>query len=615
MSHAPDESDDFQDDGTLRVQREARPTGVATPPHAPAAESKTLGGADDEPSAPVPATASAQSAASAGTQPESASIPPTAPTATALPDLKTPSIFGDYELQQEIARGGMGVVYKARHRELNRVVALKMILDDSLGSTEALQRFRREAQAAAALDHPNIVAIHDSGSREGRSYFTMAYVEGPNLKEVVKSRGIPTSRETLRLMTAIAEGVAFAHQHGIIHRDLKPENVLVDAQGRPRITDFGVAKRTGPGDAALTASGQVLGTPSYMSPEQASCSEDLGPPSDVYSLGGILFFLLTGQAPFRGKSVTEVLAQVIMGQAPPPSQLNPSVPAELEAICVQCLQKDPKKRYSTAAALLEALRAADVAAAEESPDKTRPLEKRSGSRPTPALSWKPGGKTAAAPGRGGVVLAGVVAVVLLGGGIAAWATVDRWAWWKAGPQSAPAPEPAPPARAGFSLPTPDKVRSDFGLQVEMVATGGGGDVKHLEPDAAGVIRVEPGSKVRFRIKSEREAYVGVWTIEADGSKVQLFPNEKDPDYHFKAGEERVVPAQGAEPIPSPNTDQVWIEAWTEPWDLAKGEKEGPYELFKTQRDQEKWEERRGLRLRQDKGAERVLSYRVGDKSR
>src|SRR5580704_7647962 len=207
--------------------------------------------------------------------------------------------FGDYELLEEIARGGMGVVYKARQMSLNRPVALKMILAGEWATPEARQRFRAEAEAAANLQHPNIVAIHEVGEHEGQQYFSMDFVVGKNLAELVRGDPLSAERAALYVKT-IAEAVHFAHQRGILHRDLKPQNVLIDAEDRPRITDFGLAKRVDT-DSGLTRTGDVLGSPSYMPPEQAESRPDqVGPQSDVYSLGAILYELLTGRPPFRG---------------------------------------------------------------------------------------------------------------------------------------------------------------------------------------------------------------------------------------------------------------------------------------------------------------------------
>jgi tRNA A-37 threonylcarbamoyl transferase component Bud32 len=262
--------------------------------------------------------------------------------------------FGDYELLEEIARGGMGVVYKARQMSLNRPVALKMILAGELATPEARQRFRAEAEAAGNLQHPNIVAIHEVGEHEGKQYFSMDFVVGKNLAEIVRGNPLPAERAASYVKT-IAEAIHFAHQRGTLHRDLKPQNVLIDADDRPRITDFGLAKRI-EADSGLTRTGDVLGSPSYMPPEQAaSQSAEIGPHSDVYSLGAILYELLTVRPPFAAATPWETICQVL--QTPPvsPRKLNPVVPRDLETICLKCLEKQPQRRYHSARDLAEEL--------------------------------------------------------------------------------------------------------------------------------------------------------------------------------------------------------------------------------------------------------------------
>jgi tRNA A-37 threonylcarbamoyl transferase component Bud32 len=262
--------------------------------------------------------------------------------------------FGDYELLEEIARGGMGVVYKARQISLNRPVALKMILAGELATPEARQRFRAEAEAAANLQHPNIVAIHEVGEHEGKQYFSMDFVVGKNLAEIVRGNPLPAERAASYVKT-ISEAIHFAHQRGTLHRDLKPQNVLIDADDRPRITDFGLAKRVD-ADSGLTRTGDVLGSPSYMPPEQAaSQSAEIGPHSDVYSLGAILYELLTGRPPFAAATPWETICQVLQTPAVSPRKLNPDVPRDLETICLKCLEKQPQRRYHSARELAEEL--------------------------------------------------------------------------------------------------------------------------------------------------------------------------------------------------------------------------------------------------------------------
>jgi predicted Ser/Thr protein kinase len=262
--------------------------------------------------------------------------------------------FGDYELLEEIARGGMGVVYKGRQVSLNRTVAIKMILSGELASPDDIERFHNEAQAAANLKHPNIVAIHEVGRHEGRYYFSMDYVEGQSLAELIQAGPLP-ARKAAEYVRTIAEAVHFAHQRGTLHRDLKPANVLVGTDDQPQITDFGLAKRVA-GDSGLTATGAVLGTPSYMSPEQASGRQaDVGPQSDVYSLGSILYELLTGRPPFCAASAVATLRQVTDNPPTAPHKLKHDVPRDLETICLKCLEKSPHVRYHSARELAEEL--------------------------------------------------------------------------------------------------------------------------------------------------------------------------------------------------------------------------------------------------------------------
>ncbi len=258
--------------------------------------------------------------------------------------------FGDYELLERIAQGGMGIVYKARQVSLNRIVALKMILAGQLAAEEDVARFRREAQAAAHLQHPNIVAIHEVGEHDGQPFFSMDFVPGRSLREIVREGPLP-ARRAAQYVKAIAEATHYAHQHGTLHRDLKPANVLIDDADQVRITDFGLAKQVHE-DPGLTGSGEIVGTPSYMPPEQAlGRRAEVGPASDVYSLGAVLYELVTGQPPFRGETVGDVLSQVIDGEPVSPRLLNRGLPRDLATISLKCLERDPRKRYPTAAAL------------------------------------------------------------------------------------------------------------------------------------------------------------------------------------------------------------------------------------------------------------------------
>jgi WD40 repeat protein len=262
--------------------------------------------------------------------------------------------FGDYELRGVLGQGGKGVVYKARQLSLNRPVALKMIRAGSWADEDEVRRFRNEAEAIANLDHPRIVTIHEVGRYQGRHYFSMKLVEGPSLDRRLGDYAAQPCTAA-RLVAEIARAVHHAHQRGILHRDLKPSNILLDPEGHPHVTDFGLAKRIG-GDGALSLSGSVVGTPQYMSPEQADGQRStITTATDVYGLGAILYAALTGQPPLRGDSVVETLDWVRQRMPAAPSKLNRRVPRDLEVICLKCLEKDPKRRYDSAAAVAEDL--------------------------------------------------------------------------------------------------------------------------------------------------------------------------------------------------------------------------------------------------------------------
>ncbi len=262
--------------------------------------------------------------------------------------------FGDYELVKEIARGGMGVVYKARQSSLNRTVALKMILAGDFSSPAMVERFQTEAEAAARLEHPNIVPIYEIGEHEGQHYFSMRFVEGGTLTRALAKQKF-SSRQASELLIKVARAVHHAHQRGIIHRDLKPGNILLDADGEPHVADFGLAKLL-EHDSALTQSATVLGTPAYMAPEQAHGQMKQATTAvDIYSLGAILYELLTGRPPFVGRSALEVLVQVREREPANPQSLHPDLSRDLAVICLKCLEKDPTRRYGSAEALAEEL--------------------------------------------------------------------------------------------------------------------------------------------------------------------------------------------------------------------------------------------------------------------
>jgi len=303
----------------------------------------------------------------------------------------------------------MGIVYKARHRKLQRVVALKVTRAGDLALAGEMQRFQVEVQAVAKLDHPTIVPIFEAGEVDGRCYFSMALVEGQSLAQRIAERPLPP-REAAELMRQVAGAIAYAHAQGVIHRDLKPGNILMDRTGQPRVTDFGLAKRAD-ADSSLTQAGQVMGTPSYMSPEQAEGkTEQVGTLADVYSLGATLYCLLTGRPPFQAASVVETLKQVVEREPVPPRQLNPAVDRDLETICLKCLEKRPERRYVSATALADDLKCFL---------EDRPIQARRASELEKLARWCRRNRLVAAS-------LGVVIVVFL----TAFALVS-WSYWRA----------------------------------------------------------------------------------------------------------------------------------------------------------------------------------------
>src|SRR5512132_642045 len=262
--------------------------------------------------------------------------------------------FGDYELLQEIGRGGQGVVYRARQKSLNRIVALKVIGLAHWATEAHVKRFRLEAEAAASLNHPCIVPIYEVGERDGACYFSMGLVEGGQLDAVAKREPMPI-RHAAELIAKLARTVHYAHEHGILHRDIKPGNILLDTKGEPHLTDFGLA-RLAETESTVTRTMEVLGTPSYMAPEQAvGNNARVAGATDIYGLGAVLYQLLTGHPPFAGGTTFETVRLVLDTEPRQPRLWNPKVDRDLSTICLKCLEKDPKRRYSSALALAEDL--------------------------------------------------------------------------------------------------------------------------------------------------------------------------------------------------------------------------------------------------------------------
>jgi eukaryotic-like serine/threonine-protein kinase len=281
--------------------------------------------------------------------------------ATDQPPLSSPSAAdetkfgwaGGYKLLEEIGRGGMGVVYKARQRQLGRLVALKMILDGDFADSKVKARLRSEAEAIARMQHANIVQVFEIGEHEGKPFLALEFCGGGSLQRRLNGTPQPP-REAAQRVQTLARAVEAAHAKQLVHRDLKPSNVLITEDGTLKIADFGLAKKLD--GAADTASGAIIGTPSYMAPEQAGGETKLlGPACDVYALGAILYEMLTGRPPFKAATTMETLAQVARDEPVPPTQLQPKTPRDLETICLKCLHKEPERRYATALNLAEDL--------------------------------------------------------------------------------------------------------------------------------------------------------------------------------------------------------------------------------------------------------------------
>jgi serine/threonine protein kinase len=308
-----------------------------------------------------------------GVTPELSRLPATLPLAPLGPDQITAPAYstedeveaeevtedrganlGAYEILSELGRGGMGVVYKARQKGLDRIVALKMILAGSHAGPDDVARFRVEAEAIARLRHPNVVQVYEISEEAGQPYFSLEFCGGGSLAK--KLRGKPLQpREAARIVEVLARAMQAAHDRGILHRDLKPANVLLADDGTPKITDFGLAKKLDEVGQGRTRTGAVVGTPSYMAPEQAEAKKDVGPAADIYALGAILYECLVGRPPFQAATALDTLLQVLSEEPVPPRRLNSKVPRDLEVVCLKCLAKDPRGRYRSAADLADDL--------------------------------------------------------------------------------------------------------------------------------------------------------------------------------------------------------------------------------------------------------------------
>ncbi len=268
------------------------------------------------------------------------------PTSADVPD--------GYEVLGVLGKGGMGVVYKARHAALNRIVAIKMILQGEHASAEQLRRFQIEAEAAAHLSHPNIVSVFEVGSHRSMPYFSLEFVEGQSMSDLMRETTM-SDRDAAELLSKVARAIDYSHDKGVLHRDLKPQNILVTPEGVPKVADFGLAKRLDDQDAEKTTAGIILGTPGYMAPEQAQCRDNLGPQVDIYAMGSILYYAMTGRPPFAAPTPFETVRQLITQDPVMPSTLQEGLDRDLETICMKCLEKDVSRRYATAGELADEL--------------------------------------------------------------------------------------------------------------------------------------------------------------------------------------------------------------------------------------------------------------------
>jgi serine/threonine-protein kinase len=291
-----------------------------------------------------------------------------------------------YEIKDEIGRGGAGVVYRARDTRLKRDVAIKLLPPDLAFRSDVRERFMREAETSARLNHPNIVQIYSVDEKDGLAYFVMALVEGPNLGDRVRMMGALPFDDARRLLREVADALAYAHNHGVVHRDIKPDNILLESQsGRAMVTDFGIARAASEGDSRLTATGTAIGTPAYMSPEQCAGDRQLDGRSDLYSLGLVAYYTITGQPPFSGPSTPVVMMKQVTEHAAPPSTLRAGVPPDLERIVMKLLEKDPANRLQTGSEIVSALDGKPVASGQRStyPTMSAPNQSMPGAQASP----------------------------------------------------------------------------------------------------------------------------------------------------------------------------------------------------------------------------------------
>jgi hypothetical protein len=440
----------------------------------------------------------------------------------AAPAPAGPAIAG-YEIQGELGRGGMGVVYRARQISLNRPVALKVILAGAAAGP-ALARFRTEAEAAARLLHPHIVPIFELGDHAGLPYAVLELVEGGTLAERLDGTPWP-ARPAAELAVALADAIEHAHRRGVVHRDLKPANILLTADGTPKIADFGLAKLLADSDATptQTQTGDVLGTPSYMAPEQAESRRDIGPAADIWALGAILYECLTGRRPFHGRSVLETLELIRSSAPPPPRTVCDAVPPALEAICLRCLEKDPAARYPTAAAMADDLRRflAD--------EPVRSQHRRSLPGPQASPPTRHLGRIAAAA----ILLVVAMGSLLLlpdrrgpgpSAGAGARRTRDR----------VPTPSTIAPAQAAQPAPALLPLKGSIDIVIYESASSGldtfePGDParQRLRLHERRTLPLGPRDWIRIEATMDRPAYLHVVWIDTDGQATPFWPWQAD----------------------------------------------------------------------------------------
>lgn len=469
----------------------------------------------------------------------------------------------DYEILGELGHGGMGVVFKARQKSLGRLVALKMIL--GYADEEVVERFLVEARASACLNHPGIVPVFEVGRVADKPYFTMAFIEGGSLSHLLRRRGALPPVEAAELVRQVAQAVSYAHENRIIHRDLKPDNILLDPHGHPRIMDFGLAKRLD-AEANLTNPGAVIGTPNYMAPEQArGDGSQIGPAADVYALGGILYTCLVRQPPFSGENAIDIMIKVAQSPPVPLRQRNPNVPAELEAICLRCLEKDPEKRYPSAAALVNAL---------DGWLRSGTAGYRPASNPFVQLP---------SPGKNRRKVVGLVAAALLllaGLGLGA---VLLSSGKNSGPDKvAAATDSLPPTgqpvvnREFAEWLAHHPLRNDFNLQVDL-----GTGMKNSE----GTWLLRDKDPIKLTVRSDRDTHLRIFTMGPDGTVIQLFPNKFEKDDLIRANVERQIPDPELKSYPLTTTvstgdEHLFIVGNTEAWKSEPvGEEQNGFQVY------------------------------------